>query len=403
VSATAPRRRLLVVNHIPVWCGPHNRLARLNAPLAEAGWDQVVALPEEEGSAAERLREEGVRVVQLPLHRLRARADPRLHLELLSTFAPEVKALRSLIRSERSDVVLVQALENPHGILAGHLEGAGVIWQIIGTKTPMALRRALLPMMRNWADVVMCTGMTVAREHPGVTDLGERFVPFFAPVDTDAFRPDPARREAARAELGLGPDDLVIGNVGNINPQKGHRTFIRAAAEVRRRHPSARFVLLGATYQTHPGYAERLWAEAESRGLRLGKELVWRDGGDRVAELLPAFDVFWMTSEPNSEGVPTALMEAEATGIPVVSTLAGGVADVLDDEWGRLVGENDVDGLVAATEPLVQDAALRARMGAAGRRFAVANCGIDSCLDAYWRAFDVALARRDARAGVAAA
>ncbi|HEX8123189.1 MAG TPA: glycosyltransferase [Solirubrobacteraceae bacterium] len=401
MSATAPRRRLLVVNHIPVWCGPHNRLARLNAPLAEAGWDQVVALPEEEGSAAERLREEGVRVVQLPLHRLRARADPRLHLELLSTFAPEVKALRSLIRSERSDVVLVQALENPHGILAGHLEGAGVIWQIIGTKTPMALRRALLPMMRNWADVVMTTGVTVGRQHPGVVELGERFVPFVAPVDTDLFRPDPARRASARAELGLGPDDVVVGNVGNLNPQKGHRTFIRAAAQLRRTHPHVRFVILGATYDTHPGYAASLWQEAEDLGLRLGHELIWRDGGRRVPDLMPALDVFWMASEPNSEGVPTVVMEAEATGIPVGSTLCGGVADVVDDEWGFVVGENDADGLASRTVPLVEDAALRARLGTAGRRFAVEHCGVDSCLAAHLRAFDVALARSGALAAAA--
>jgi glycosyltransferase involved in cell wall biosynthesis len=394
VSDAAPRRRLLVVNHIPVFCGPHQRLIRLDAPLREAGWDQTVALPTETGTAADRLRDAGVRVVQLPLHRLRARPDPRLHLELLSTFGPEVKALRGLIRAERADVVLVQALENPHGILAGHLEGAGVIWQIIGSKTPMALRRAFQPVMRNWADVVMCTGVTVARQHPGVVELGERFVPFVAPVDTDAFRPDPERRAAAREELGLRPDDLVVGNVGNLNPQKGHGTFIRAAAKLRDAHPGVRFVILGGTYETHPGYAEGLWEEAGRLGLRLGDELVWRDGGRRVAQLLPAFDVFWMTSEPNSEGVPTVVMEAEACGIPVVSTLAGGVADVVRDGWGHVVGENDAEGLTARTAGLLVDEELRERMGAAGRRFAVEHCGIDSCMAAHLRAFEVALARR---------
>ena len=393
----ATPRRLLVVNHIPVWSGPHNHILRLHASLAAGGWEQIVALPLERGSAAGRLRDAGVHVVQLPLHRLRARADPRLHLELVSRFAPEVKALRALIRATRAELVIVQALENPHGVLAARLEGAAVIWQVIGTRTPMVLRRALLPMMRSWADVIMCTGMTVAREHPGVIELGERCVPFFAPVDTDLFRPDPVRRAAAREELGIAAGDFVVGNVGNVNPQKGHRTYLRAAAQLHRRHPHTRFVILGATYETHPGYAESLWAEAERLGLRLGRELIWRDAGRRVDALLPAFDVFWMTSEPNSEGVPTAVMEAEATGIPVVSTLAGGVGDVMDDAWGRLVGENDVDGLVAATEALVADPALRADMGAAGRRFAVENCGIDACMAAYWRAIDVALACRNAR------
>ncbi len=401
-TSSGGRRRLLVVNHIPIFCGPHQRYLRLNKPLADAGWDLTVALPDERGTAADRLRDAGVRVVEMPLHRLRARKDPRLHLQFLSTFPPEVRALRALIRAEGADVVLAQTLENPHGVIAGHLEGAGVIWQFVGTKTPMALRRALQPLMREWADVVMCTGVTVGRQHPGVIEMGERFVPFVGPVDTDQFRPDAERREAAREELGLPPDDVVVGKVANINPQKGHATFIRAAADLKKRHPKARFVLLGATYETHPGYAEGLWAEAERLGLRFGEDLIWRDGGRRVAEVLPAFDVFWMTSPPNAEGVPTAVMEAMATGVPVVSTLTGGVADVVKDGWGHVVGENDAEGLTRMTEPLVGDAELRRRMGEAGRRFAVENCGIEACLDAHLRAFDVALERSSGGMRVAA-
>ncbi len=185
-----------------------------------------------------------------------------------------------------------------------------------------------------FADVIMSTGHEVARVHPGALSFGDRLVPYLPPVDVSEFAPDPERSAAARSELGLGPSDLVVGTVSNLSPMKGHLTFIRAAAHLRRRRPNVRFVLLGATLQ--PDYTRMLLDEAESLGLRVGSDLLVVDPGSRVSQLAPALDLFWLTSEPRSEGIPTTVEEAMALGIPVVAANVGGVREIVERRRDRL-------------------------------------------------------------------
>src|SRR5438552_3354462 len=78
-AAVSTARRYLFVIHYPVFGGPHNQALRLAAPLAAAGWETVVLLPDEPGNSADRLREAGLEVVTAPLSRIRATRDVRRH------------------------------------------------------------------------------------------------------------------------------------------------------------------------------------------------------------------------------------------------------------------------------------------------------------------------------------
>jgi glycosyltransferase involved in cell wall biosynthesis len=199
--------------------------------------------------------------------------------------------------------------------------------------------------------------------------------------------------------LGFGLDDVVVGSVANLSPMKGHRTFIHAAALLRRSHPETRFLLLGADYEYRPAYAKALWREAEALGLRLGRDLVVRDPGPHVADLAPALDVFWLSSEGRSEGIPTALGEAMALGLPVVATRVGGVPETVDDGFtGFLVPAEEPGALAKATTSLLEDAGLRRRMGERARARACERFSIEACVEAHLRAFAVASAGADVRA-----
>jgi glycosyltransferase involved in cell wall biosynthesis len=387
--------KLLVVNHYPVFAGPHNSTLRLAEPLREHGWETLVVLPEEPGNAVERLRDAQVPVMTMPLQRARARLDPALHIRWLAGIRDEVRRLRRVIRSERIDLVIPVGLENPHGALAGRLEGVPVVWQIIGTKMPMAGRCLLMPIVLGLSDVLMTTGTTVARQHPGAISMAERLVPFLPPADVDLFRPDPACGMAARTRLGLDPEAFVVGTVGNLNPQKGHPYFVQAAARLRQVHPNVRFVILGSIHDTHPTARDDLLDQGRELGLEPGKDLIIEAPGDEVAELAAAFDVFWLSSVPRSEGVSTVVIEAMALGQPVVSTDVGGLRDVVHHgRTGYLVPAQDPEAMVAATIPLLEDPELRGRLGVAAREFAVRHGGLDACLAAHLQAFDRARRRR---------
>lgn len=398
---------VLSIIHYPVYGGPHNRNVRLAPALAGMGVRTTVLLPDEPGNAHQRMQVAGMSVEALPLRRLRATRSLSTHMQFLTGFPGQIRSLRELIRRLQIDVVQLNGLVNPHGAIAAHALGVPVVWQVLDTYTPVALRKVLAPLVRRYADVVMCTGEQVARVHPGVTRHPDRLVNFYPPVDVEQFDRDPALRAAMRARLGVAPDELVVGTLGNVNPQKGHDNFIRAAAQLRRRVPNARFLLLGVTHKNHHAYIEGLWKLAAQSGLELGRDLIHADPSGKVHEYLQALDVFWMTPRPNSEGIPTAMEEAMATCLPVVSFDVGSIGElVAQGRSGFLVSDQDSGKVAACTADTLLDAAARAKMGQAGREFILANASIERCaqthLDAYERAIRFHAARGVRRAPRAA-
>ena len=398
-DAPARRRlRLLFVSHFPVYGGPHNQALRLAPPLREAGFEIVVLLPEEEGNAASRLAEAGIDVATRPLHRLRASLDARLQARFLRAAPGDVRTIETVIRERRIDLVQVTGLMNPHGAIAARRARLPVVWQLIDTRPPAVARRAMTPVVRRLADVVMTTGEEVARVHPGIERLGQRLLTFYPPVDTGLFRPAEGARDAARRELGVPADAVVVGTVGNLNPQKGHEYLLDAAAAIRGAVPELCVRILGAPTPTHRAYEDALRAQARGLGLDDPTTLRFVDPGDRVAELLPALDVFALTSVPRSEGVPTAVLEAMACGIPVVATDVGGVREVVEPgRTGVLVEPLDARAIADALMSLLGDAGARLDLGATARRRAVERYGIDACAERHVDAYRLAVSRRAER------
>ena len=386
---------LLSVIHYPVFGGPHNQALRLAAPLRRLGVKTVVLLPDEPGNAALRLRTAGVDVMTMPLHRMRATANPAAHLRFAARFWPEIDAVRRVIREHRIDLVQIGGLINPHGAIAARLEGVPVIWQLLDTRPPMLLRRAMMPLVTRLAEVVMSTGRAVASVHPGAEALGDRLYVFFPPVDPEAFAVENVDQGAALAELGFVPEDLVMGTVGNLNPQKGHEYLIRAAAIARARQANVKLLIVGASHDSHRGYECGLHRLATELGLVVGRDVVLAGPRADVRPALAAMDVFVLTSVPRSEGAPTVVQEAMMMGLPVVATDVGAVAEVVEDGvTGYIVSPLDPQAIAKAALRLLRDAVLRESMGRAGRQRAVERYSVERCAQVHLQAYDHALRRK---------
>ncbi len=275
--------------------------------------------------------------------------------------------------------------------IAAKLEGVPVVWQLLDAGYPMLARRIFMPIVVRVADVLMSTGIAVARVYPGAMEMGDRLVPFFPPVDLNLFKPDPLVRQTVRQELGIGPDELLIGTVGNISPQKDHLGFVRIAGALKRIHPNLRFAILGATLPNRLELAERLKEEARSLGLRFGHDLIVTNPGSRVFELDQAFDIFCLTSR--WEGIPTAMEEAMSLGIPVISTDVGAVREALDDQVsGFVVPLDNRKAFMRAARALIENPQLRATMGKKARLVAAERFDADICAQVHLRAFEKAVA-----------
>ncbi len=386
---------VLFVIHYPVFGGPHNQALLLGKALDRKGIRMTVLLPSEPGNATERLRDAGIDVVAMPLRRLRASLDPRKQFRLAASLPRDVRGIQKVIRDRGIDIVQVGGLVNPHAAIAGRLENAAVIWQLLDTRPPMALRRLMMPLVTRLSDAVMTTGNAVARMHPGVESLGERLSPFFPPVDPDLFSPGSCDRAAARSRFGFGPDDSVMGAVGNLNPQKGYASLLRAAALARARRPGVKLLIVGASHDTHRSYERRLLALARELGLVVGRDIIFAGALADVRPAFAAMDIFVLSSVPRSEGAPTVIEEAMMMELPVVATAVGAVAEVVSDgETGYVVPPLSSNEIAEAALRILDEPALERRMGVRGRERALALFGVEECARIHVDVYERALSRR---------
>jgi len=299
--------RVLSVLHFPVFGGPHNRNARVSVALREFGVRTTVLLPADADVAAARMRAHGAEIVQIPLRRIRRSISPREHLKFIGALLRDIRSIQEIIREQKIDLVMINGLMNPHAAFAAARENVPVVWQILDSYPPRLVRGILMLLITRLSSVIMCTGAQVAAAHPGATRSPDRLILFYPPVDLKVFKPSEAERLKARAELGVNEDEYLVGNVSNVNPMKGHMTFVRAAARLKKTLGKVKFRILGQTYSNHAAYAQSLYNEATRLGLEIGSDFQIVNPGSRVGSLAQAFDVFWMTSQPRSEGISTAV------------------------------------------------------------------------------------------------
>jgi len=207
----------------------------------------------------------------------------------------------------------------------------------------------------------------------------------------DALRVDEASRQEMRAEMGAGPDDVIVAAVGRLVWEKGYRELFRAAEILGQNLPQARFVVIGPSDSDKADAVPAHDIErAEAGGVRyLGLR-------HDVERLYAAMDVYVLAS--HREGFPRSAMEAAASSLPIVATDIRGCRQVVaDGATGRLTPVGEAGPLAAAIAELVDDAALRRRMGDAGRRKAEAEFDQQRVIDITLETYDRLLARGEPR------
>jgi glycosyltransferase involved in cell wall biosynthesis len=173
-----------------------------------------------------------------------------------------------------------------------------------------------------------------------------------------------ASRPESRAELGLADGEIAIGTVANLRAQKNYPNLFEAARLLRDRGVSFRLVAVGQGPLEDEIRSLRARLDLDDHVVLLG----YRDDAVRV---MSGCDVFTLASD--HEGIPVAVMEALALGLPVVATRVGGVSEAITDGVeGLLVPPRRPDLLADAWERVVCDEGLRARLAAAAARRAEA-------------------------------
>jgi glycosyltransferase involved in cell wall biosynthesis len=184
-------------------------------------------------------------------------------------------------------------------------------------------------------------------------------------------------RAGLRRSLGIPPEATVIGNVARLNPVKCQDLLIRAFARLKPRFPGAHLLLVGDGPSR-----EALERQAAGSGLRGSVHFAGYQA--EPERYLQVMNVFALTS--SLEGLPLAILEAWAVGLPVVASAVGGVPDLIEHgRNGFLFPSGEEDALVNCLDSLLADPVTAAGVGDAARREAVARYDLSRMAGDYDR------------------
>jgi glycosyltransferase involved in cell wall biosynthesis len=200
-----------------------------------------------------------------------------------------------------------------------------------------------------------------------------RFIP--NGVDTSRFRPGSAEESRWSPPPGWPAGGPLVVTVGRLVPAKGLDVLFRAWRRVSAGAPGARLVIVG----DGPLRAE---CEAATTKLDLSGSVAFLGARPDVPEILRRSDLY--VSASRTEGMSNALLEALASGLPLVATRVGGAADIVDDGVnGFLVSDGDTGALASALSELVGHDAKRRAMGEASRAAALTRFDLETIVDRY--------------------
>lgn len=340
--------------------GAQRQLLALGPRLRRLGVDVHIVTRRHPGMSAFETVED------LPVHRM-----PIPGPKAVASAAFTAGATRCL-RRLRPDVIHAHELLSPTttAVLAGSLLSIPVVAKVLISgevgylrdERPLGRQRMAVFRRRIAAFIAISQEIDEELARSGIPADRRRLIP--NGVDTERYAPTSAdRRAALRGEFGLGDGPAVV-YLGRLEEQKNLQTLLSVWNRVRAVHPDAELLLAGE------GSQRAALSAAAGPGVR------FLGSCPKVADLLAAADLFVLPSW--QEGLSNALLEAMACGLPVVATAVGGAPEVVEHgRSGWLVDPGDPDSIETALRKLLDDPALRARLGASARERIVARYALD--------------------------
>jgi sugar transferase (PEP-CTERM/EpsH1 system associated) len=196
-------------------------------------------------------------------------------------------------------------------------------------------------------------------------------------VDTERFNTRDKRQ--LRYKYGYEDEDFILGTVGRLDPIKDHHLLIKAYAGLYRKYRKIKLIIVG-----DGPCRQRLEVTTKTLGMKgnvhfLGKR-------EDVPDILKLFDVFALSSI--GEGLSNTILEAMATGIPVIATHVGGNSElVANGETGNLVPQGDIDRFAQALEQYILDKELAKKHGENGRLRVVSHFSLEKMVESYRKVY----------------
>jgi glycosyltransferase involved in cell wall biosynthesis len=370
MQAATPQNILVVHNNNDLY-GGDKVLLELLSRLDRTRFVPFVVLPTDTrhiNRFSPHLDKLGIEYRFVPLGILRRRY---FKLWRLPRFAFEVltgaRALLKIIKEKKIALVHTNTNTILASAIAARMKRLPHIWSIHElVLEPAVVRNALHFLIPRMATKVVTVSRAV-RDHmfKDAPQFADRFEFILGGIDVEPFLHEEGRMRVRR-EWGLNDDELLVGMVGRVTRWKGQSVFAEMAKLLLQRYPKVKFAAVGGVFDTESFYLEQFKEQVRTLGIE--SNFIIDDFRADMPDVFAALDIFVLPSTlPEPFGL--VVIEAMASGKPVVATAPGGPSEtIVDGTTGYLVQPSDPEGMGAAVEKLLVDRELRARMGATGRK-----------------------------------
>jgi lipopolysaccharide/colanic/teichoic acid biosynthesis glycosyltransferase/glycosyltransferase involved in cell wall biosynthesis len=361
--------RVLYLDHVTRLSGAEQSLFDLVVGLAGGPVEPVVVLPED-GPLATQLRAAGVLVRLVPMSKRmletsrKTLRSPFAAITRLFAFIAAVRRLNAIVKELQPQIIHSNTLKTHLlAIFPAKRAGIPLVWHIRDILPKGWLRKAI-GFCARWPSLIVVPSKAVAAGLGRNSNVRKklRLIPNGVRVDTFGLE---GAGDDLRDEISPegGP---VVSLVGRIAPWKGQDVFVQAAAMLAPRYPDARFAIVGAPMFDD----EPFWSEVCELVHHYGVgEHVVLTGWRSAQEAMAASDIVVQCStEPEPFG--RTIVEAMASGVPVVATTGGAVQEIMPPKAGFMIPPSRPEILADALDRLLNDDVLRERMGEVGRQAA---------------------------------
>lgn len=291
-----------------------------------------------------------------------------------------LRLLQTLRRRKVSLLHVQAAYLLPYALPAARLAGIPLVYteHALHSLRSISWLRNFVRLSAPLLHGIVCVTESVAEYFTGELGIAEKRVRVIRNgVDTDCFTPDGPRAELPWT---AGEGVFVFGNVARLSEAKDHATLLHAFALVRQSHPEARLLLVGDG-------EKREAVEALRAELGLGDTVHISGMCLDVPAMLRSMDAFVLSSK--REGLPMAVLEAMASGVPVVSTEVGGVGRLSDGEQRLLtVPPENPEALAGAMRTLVTISDKGAALARRAREHVMNSYGSEAMARDYFLLYD---------------
>lgn len=391
--------RILYVHSSDELYGADRSLLRLVRDLDRSKFQPVVVLPNDV-SYPERPLSRELEKLEIPCY-----ARPMAVLRRLY-FTP--KGLPKLLQHGVRSAPQLQAIIQEHGIDLVHSNSSAVLSGAIAAKQahlphiwhtreiyakPRWMGKLMAALLPNLSTRIVAVSGPVKAQLIADGCPAEKIVVIHNGIDLERFGPKPEARQKLRQAWQIADDEILVGMIGRISKWKGQSDFVHAAQRLATQYPNARFLIVGDV----PPQQEELRTDLIQQINELGLQEKIRLEPFRLdtPEVFASLDIFVLPSSL-PDPYPTVLLEAMASGLPVVATNHGGATEMVTTGAGLLVPPSDPMTMAGALALLTEQPALRNQFATQARDEALSRFAVAAYVQNIQQLYEKELSRRNA-------